>query len=76
MQVGELVEMCLLALAILVELVVEEDPILTLTELLEHLTLAVVVAAAVMEELLIKVVQQVVQELLLLDIRLGGVHKK
>jgi hypothetical protein len=59
-----------------VELVVEEDPILTLTELLEHLTLAVALAVVVMEELLIKVVQQVVQELLLLDIQLGRVCKK
>jgi hypothetical protein len=76
MQVVVQVAMSLLALAILVELVVEEDPTLTPMEQLEHLTLVVAAAEAVMEELLIKVVEQEALELLLLDIQLGGVCKK
>jgi len=76
MQVVELVEMSLPALVILVELVEEEDPTLTLMEQLEPQTLAVAVVEAVMEELLIKVVEQEALELLLLDIQLGGVYKK
>jgi hypothetical protein len=46
-----------------------------LQELLDRQTLAVAEAAVAMMETITQV-QQVVQELLLLDIRLGGVHKK